>query len=109
VLKAFFLKVFQLVALTLLIAQISFSSAIAQETQPSEATNNQSSEVVKPNKVNVPASEKPTPKDSKATPTDKNKKAPAVSAPRVAFPQPPHPYDTEAIEKFNEELYGKGN
>lgn len=100
-LKAFFLKVFQLFALTLLIAQISFSSAIAQETQPSEAVNT--------NKVDVPASEKPTAKDSKATPTDKNKKAPVVSAPRSAFPQPPHPYDTEAIEKFNEELYGKGN
>ena len=100
-LKAFFLQVFQLVALTLLIAQISFSSAIAQETQPSEAVNT--------NKVDMPAPEKPTAKDSKATSTDQNKKTPAVSALRSAFPQPPHPYDTEAIEKFNEELYGKGN
>lgn len=109
-LQSFFVKFLRLVAVMLLIAQVTFTSAaLAQETQPTEPTNPQPSERVNPNDADVTAPDKPIAEDRVVTPNNETEKPPAVSTPRLTFPRPPSPYDTEAIEQFNEELYGEGN
>lgn len=109
-LQSFCLKLLRLVALTLLIAQVTFTgAALAQDTQPTEPRNPQPSELVNPNDADVTVPDEPTAEDKGVTPNHQGKKPPVVSTPRLTFPQPPSPYDTEAIEQFNEELYGEGN
>ncbi|HBL59354.1 MAG TPA: hypothetical protein DDZ80_12805 [Cyanobacteria bacterium UBA8803] len=111
------MKLFRLVVLSVLIAQVTFSSALAEETPAPEAVNTQAPEVVNtptPEAVNaspvdVPVPDKPAADSSKVAPKVKKKKAPVVPAPRLAYPRPPHPYNMEAIEEFNTELYGEGN
>ena len=36
-------------------------------------------------------------------------KIPVVKATGRTYPQPPNPYDMEAMEKFDQEVYGEGN
>ncbi|HEY9651101.1 MAG TPA: hypothetical protein V6C95_10600 [Coleofasciculaceae cyanobacterium] len=109
-LQVFFRKLLRLVALTLLITQVTFtSSALAQETQPTELINPQPTELVNPNDADVTVPDEPTAEDKGVPPNNQAEKPPVVSTPRLTFPQPPSPYDTEAIKRFNEELYGEGN
>lgn len=102
-LKYFFLKALQLLTLTLLIAQVTFLPALAQESQSSEAVNKKAPEAVNPSKVDVPVS------DEKTGDSSKSKKAPEISTPRSKASQSTRVYDKKAIKKFDEELYGAGN
>ena len=102
--KSLLLPVVRLVALTLLIVSITFTPALAQETAAPEATNIQPPEVVNPNPVDVPVPDQPKTEDTTEVPTSQRQ-----SNPRLATPQSRNPYDMQAIEEFNQELYGKGN
>ncbi|MCP2730894.1 hypothetical protein [Limnofasciculus baicalensis] len=108
-LKSLILKVLRLVAITLLVAQVTFSPALAVETQSSAGVNTNTSEVVDKGDINVPVTTTPTVDGTRVTPSSKGEKESAVSAERLTYPQPPHLYDMEAIEQFNAELYGEGN
>ncbi len=105
--KSLFLNVLRVVALIVLIVQLTFSPALAQETP--EAVNTQPPEMANPNEVKLPIPDEPKAEDSTTVPSSNPKPAPKISKPKVAYPQPPHPYDMQAIEEFNQELYGKGN
>lgn len=102
-LKSFFFKAIQLLALTLLIAQFTCFPALAQESKSSEAVPKKSPEAVNPSKVDVPVS------DEKIGEINKSKKAPEISAPPSKASQSTRVYDKKAIKKFDEELYGEGN
>jgi hypothetical protein len=108
-LKSLILKVLRLVAVTLLIAQVTFSPALAVETQSSAGVNTTTSEVVDKGDVNVPVTATPTADCTRVTSSTKGEKGSAVSPKRLTYPKPPHLYDMEAIEEFNAELYGEGN
>ncbi len=108
-LKSLILKVIRLVAVTLLIAQVTFYPALAEETQSSAGVNTTTSEVVDKGDVNGAVTDKPTADGTRVTPSSKGEKESAISAQRLTYPQPPELYDMEAIEKFNAELYGEGN
>jgi hypothetical protein len=107
--KSFFLKVLRFVALTLLIVQVTFSSALAQETLSPEAATNQSPEAITPSKIERAAPDNLNADQITAAPKRDRKKASGVSVSRLTFPQPPNPYDAEAIDKFDEQLYGAGS
>lgn len=102
-LKSFFFKAIQLLALTLLIAQFTCLPALAQDSKSSEAVNKKAPEAVNPSKVDVPVA------DEKIGDINKNKKAPEISVPRTKTAQSTRVYDKQAIKKFDEELYGAGN
>lgn len=114
-LKSFLFRTLRLIILTVLMAQINFSSALAQENLSSTVVDNQTPEAVDhqtPETVNT------EPKLSECNQqTADGKKALSSNCPQAAkvseteltYPQPPHPYDLEAIEKFDAELYGEGN
>jgi hypothetical protein len=76
--KSFFIKVFRFVALTLLIAQVTFSTALAQETPSSEAVTNQLPEALTPSQVKLPQANEPKADHRLASPSRKGKKAPVV-------------------------------
>lgn len=108
-LKSWIRKAIRLIAVTLLIAQVTFSPAQAVETQSAAEVNTITSEVVDGEKINVSAPATPTEDGKKVTPSSKGEKQDAVSTKRLTYPQPPHLYDMDAIAKFNDELYGEGN
>ncbi|HBE19065.1 MAG TPA: hypothetical protein DEG17_13615 [Cyanobacteria bacterium UBA11149] len=108
-LKFLILKAIRLVAVTLLIAQVTFSPALAVETKSAAEVNNITSEVVDGEKINLSSPATPTEDGKKVTPSSKGEKPDAVSTKRLTYPQPPHLYDMDAIAKFNDELYGQGN
>ena len=108
-LKSLILKVLRLVAVTLLIAQVTFAPALAEETPSSAGVNTTTSEVVDTEKINVSVPATPTGDATRVTPSSKSEKESAVSKQGLTYPQPPHLYDMEAIAKFNAELYGEGN
>jgi hypothetical protein len=103
-LKSLFCKTFRLIILTLLIAQITLSTAIAQETQPSESNKTPTTPTVNPRTSETEKEEIKVDRNKETADATKDK----GRASKIAYPQPPNPYDMEAIEKFDEELYGKG-
>jgi hypothetical protein len=105
----FFLKVLRLVVMVLLIAQVTCSNALAQETVPPEAAKHQAPESVTPREGKQPKPEEAKTEERQAAPHRNQEKTSTVSAPRLTFPKAPSPYDAEAIDKFNEQLYGAGN
>jgi hypothetical protein len=100
VLKALCLRIFRLVILTLLLAQVmfGFDRAIAQESQPSETPPPQEVEEVLPNDERTADEQPALNRDSE--------RQPAISQSQRSYPQPPQEYDMEALEKFDTELYG---
>jgi hypothetical protein len=101
--KSLFLKAIQLLTLTLLITQFTFLPALAQESKSSEAVNKKVPEAVNPSKVDS------TVTDEKTGDSNQSKKAPEISSPRSKTSQSTRVYDKQAIQKFDEELYGAGN
>lgn len=123
-LKSFFLTALLVVTLTLFIAPPTFSSSLFSKTQliaeatpnsplrlGSDSQNAAKTEIkntVKANGNRLDCTK--TANDAARVNLDTScEKTEAVVTPRATYPQPPHPYDTEAIKQFNEELYGAGN
>ncbi len=107
--KSFFLKVLRLVVMVLLIAQVTCSYALAQETISPEAAKHQAPESVTPREGKQSKPEEAKAQERQVAPHRDQEKTSAVSAPRLTFPKAPSPYDAEAIDEFNEQLYGAGN
>ncbi|NER51544.1 MAG: hypothetical protein F6J92_33805 [Symploca sp. SIO1A3] len=107
-LKSLFFQALRLLALTLLITQISVSHALAQEVVPPETTNLPTTETVTPSPVPTAVNDAQDIECEQST-TEDCVKIPQVSTRKLSYPEPPHPYDMEAIEKFDAELYGEGN
>ncbi len=102
-------RAFLLIAITLLVTQISFNSVLAIEV-PSTNTNNSSS----PNIENINPSEKtrtvPSTEDNrKVAPSNEDQVAPKAKSSSANSSGPSDPYEKyyDAIQKFNDELYGE--
>jgi hypothetical protein len=107
--KSIFVKVIRVVVLSLLLAQFTFSSALAEESQLSSKESSEEPELVNrplPKLPNLPAPETP------------NSPAPEIpGSPRSARdlarrflernPQASQKYDIQAVKRFNDELYGE--
>ena len=106
--KSFLSQALRLLALTLLIAQISVSYALAEEVVPPETTNPPTTETVTPPPVPTEANNLQKMECEQST-TEDCAQIPQVSIRKLTYPKPPHPYDMKAIEKFDAELYGEGN
>ena len=106
--KSFLSQALRLLALTLLIAQISVSHALAEEVVPPEITNPPTTETVTPPPQPTEANNLQEMECEQST-TEDCVKTPQVSRRKLTYPKPPNPYDMEAIEKFDTELYGEGN
>ena len=103
-LKSLFIKVIRLVALTLLIVQFTFSSALAnsQFSKPPETPKN-----------NMPTSESQNSSASESqnsSVSESQNPQPTVEdlVERLLHtsPQAAQPYNMEVIQQFNEEVYG---
>lgn len=100
-------QVLRLTLLVLFLGQLGLSSspASATEVQPPAASRQESVETV------LPQAQKQAPEGKQATekPTTTEgqvkQKTPSPKA-KVAYPQPPNPYNRQAIEQFDKELYG---
>ena len=108
-LKSWKKRALQLIFLTLLITQISFNSVLAQEV-PSNNTNNSSS----PNIENINPIERtdtvPSTEDNrKVAPSNELQVTPKAKSSRAKSSRPKDPYEKyyDAIQKFDEELYGE--
>lgn len=102
-------RAFLLMAITLLITQISFNSVLAQEV-PSTDTKNSLS----PNIENINSRERthtvPSTGDNrKVIPSSEGQATPKAESSRANLSRPSDPYKKyyDAIKKFNEELYGE--
>lgn len=95
----FMLIAFLSFSLTLFINEAAFSLPLPQETQPSEVAKSE---------VDVPVCYMQTESGTTLPLGKLCEKQPVDSDIRSALPSP-SPYDASAIEKFDEELYGKGN
>jgi hypothetical protein len=93
---------------TQFIAEATLSSPPPLQAQSSEKAKTQSKEAAKA-KVDVLESAEKSADSNIVNSSSSSEKAPVVSASRSTYPQPPYPYDTEAIKKFDAELYGAGN
>ncbi|NEO29960.1 MAG: hypothetical protein F6K36_05820 [Symploca sp. SIO3C6] len=93
--------------MTVLIAQVTFSSAFAQEDSSSIVVDTQAPEAVN-TEAELSECNQPTANGEKVL-SSNCRQAATVSETKLTYPQPPHPYDIEAIEKFDAELYGEGN
>ena len=81
--------------------------ALAQTPTPSPASIKQEDAVEVPAAIEVPATQKPMPANEQ--PANAKKSQPKASrASGKTYPQPPHPYDMEGMEAYDEELYGAG-
>lgn len=115
-LKSFFLTLVLFIASALLIAEATFASPLPQKTlliaeDTVSSSSPQATQSKESSKIQVDVSNgNQQPADSETENLNTSaRKAPVVAAPRSTYPQPPDPYDMDAIEKFNEELYGEGN
>lgn len=107
-LKRFLLIAVLAISLTLLIAEVTFASPLPEETQAPKPAKSESPEVVKiPG--DAPVNQKPTVDDSQSQIPSSHEEKTEVSAPRLTYSTPSHPYKREVIQKFDEELYGEGN
>ncbi|NEP02882.1 MAG: hypothetical protein F6K58_30370 [Symploca sp. SIO2E9] len=114
-LKSFLFRTLRLMILIILMAQVTFSSALAQENLSSTVVDTQTPEAVDtqaPEKLNTEAklsecNQKTA--DGEKVLSSNCPQAATISETELTYPQPPHPYDLEAIEKFDAELYGEGN
>lgn len=86
-------------ALTVFIAEAAFSLPLPQETQPSEVAKSE---------VDVPICYMQTANGRILSLSRLCEQQPVDSGIRSALPSP-SPYNASAIEKFDDELYGKGN
>lgn len=86
-------------SLTLFINEATFSLPLPQETQPSE---------VEKSEVDVPVCYMQT-GNGRILPLGRLCEKQPVDSDIRSAPPSPSPYDASAIEKFDEELYGKGN
>jgi hypothetical protein len=105
-LGAIFQQVLRLILLALFVGQLALnaSPALAQEAQPPAASRQEAVETI------LPQGEKPSPEpateETTATEGEIKPKAPSPKA-KVTSPQPQNPYNRQAIEQFNQELYGE--
>lgn len=107
-LSAIFRQVLRFLLLALFVGQLALSASptLAQEAQPPAASRQEPVETV------LPPAEKPSPGEGqvteKTTATEGEMKSKTRSPKaKIAYPQPPNPYNREAIEQFNKELYGE--
>lgn len=98
----------RLFALTLLITQINVSYTLAQTEVPLQTTNFSSTETVTPLSESTKVTHAQENECEQSTTLD-CQKITSVSQPKLTYPEPPNPYNREAIEKFDAELYGEGN
>jgi hypothetical protein len=86
---------------------LSASPVLAQEAQPPAASRQEPVETV------LPQGEKLSPGEKQVTEATNAKKESEIKAKtpspkaKLAYPQPPNPYNRKAIEQFNQELYGE--
>ena len=112
-LKSACLIVIRMVAVLLILFPVFWSPVWADNTAPSDTVNHSASAVENSQPLN---GENPQVKAShchqknvegKTMMNQNCQKAPKVLSTQVTYPQPPHPYDMEAIERFDQELYGE--
>jgi hypothetical protein len=114
-LKSFFLPILLLVVSTLLITATTFTRFLPAGTLVAAAIP--SSPLPQETRSLAPANAKAARSDhqfqtneaDKAELNRSREKAPEVSASPSPPPPPSSPYDMEAIQKFNRQLYGAGN
>ncbi|MDJ0712982.1 MAG: hypothetical protein QNJ54_02025 [Prochloraceae cyanobacterium] len=107
--KSFCLRVLQLVVLTLLLAQITFSSALAEETRSLNETSPPSPAIENGSEVQIPNGSQQV-VDDKSTVSPKTQVRESTSSPsrsQVKRPADPYAKYYKYIKKFNEEVYGK--
>lgn len=107
-LKQFCLKIFAPLILVLILLQIpwSWQSALAENSPRSlsQSRNAEAVEIVSPQIKIKSNGERVAPKQQ-----NQNQNTPrqlSQTRGRHTYPNPPHPYNREAIEKFDQELYG---
>jgi cytoskeletal protein RodZ len=92
-----------------LIQLVVISPVHAQEIEPSADGVNPTEEVYSEgNQLNQ---EQNQPSDQEqATPSDRSpaERSTASDSKSLTYPEPPNPYNREAIEQFDQELYGTG-
>ncbi|MFH7026758.1 MAG: hypothetical protein ACHBN1_15440 [Heteroscytonema crispum UTEX LB 1556] len=99
-LKSLFLTLLLFIASLLLIVEATF--AIPQATQLIAETN-----LTQPQAS--PTNQQPADKEEEQKPTPTPANTPVVKPARSSYPQPPNPYDMDAMDQFSDELYGEGS
>lgn len=102
-------KAFLLIAITLLITQISFNSVLAQEVPSTNTKNSSSPNIEKINPIERTPTVPTTEDNRKVTPTNEGQAIPKAQSSRANSSRPSDPYEKyyDAIKKFNDELYGE--
>ncbi len=108
-LKSIGLLIVRLVVLTLFFVQVTLTFNInpvfAQEMQPLNSASSPTKETLSPTQETPASTAEQTTETQPISPQEATQKPPTKGQ-KVTYPTAPHPYDMEAIEKFNEELYG---
>lgn len=115
-LKSLFWTALRLVALTLLLVQVTLSSALAEDSpssaevnwQPSEVVETQSPEAINPGHVELSEPQEQMLDTSQVEVKNTPEESPTVSSSPSTSSRPFDPYDYDAMKKFYDELYGKG-
>jgi hypothetical protein len=116
-LKSLFFTLFLVLTLTFSNAKATLSQELYQKTlfiaeatiESPEAQANPSPSAPAKSNLDQPDDNEQKTDSAKVDLSSDRAAKPQVSSSPVSYPSPPHPYDMEAIKKFNEELYGEGN
>lgn len=112
-LKSIFLTAIRSLAVFLILLTVCWSSTLAENLPSSDAINPSSPEVINTQTPKGETSQLKTSDCDRKNGEDKKvfnpncQKTPKISSNKRTYPQPPHPYNMEAIEKFDQELYGE--
>ncbi|MDJ0736121.1 MAG: hypothetical protein QNJ47_19000 [Nostocaceae cyanobacterium] len=112
-LKSLFLTIVLFLASTLLIVCATFASPLPQGNLlivENSVSGSTTTEMETPASPEGETTKSDVSKESQPSMEVKKEEQTAVAGTtRFTYPQPPNPYDMEAIEKFNQEIYGEGN
>jgi hypothetical protein len=98
-------RIFKTIATFFFVGSLLWSPVLAEEVSPPP-------ELKTPQEAleTIPIVETPTPKPTSDRPTVKplpQKDSNSIGD-RQTYPEPPHPYNYKAIQKFDQQLYGEG-
>ncbi len=108
-LKSWQKRVFQLIFLILLIIPISFPRVLAQEVTSTNIHDSSSPNIEKIYSIETTRTVPSTEENRKVTPSNEDQATPKAQSSRANSSRPSDPYEKyyDAIQKFNEELYGE--
>ncbi|WP_088243954.1 hypothetical protein [Calothrix rhizosoleniae] len=108
-LKSLFLSIVLFLASTFCIISVAFASPLIPQANFLVAQSPVSEEVTTKMPTQKLSQSEDISQETQPVESKQEEKKPVVKATRRTYPQPPNPYDMEAMEKFDQEVYGEEN